>query len=196
MNTRGKVWSTACAAAFLGGAVWAAVAEANTGQDQLTVPASPTVISTSTLVGSPVLDPRSQQLGRIKDVLLDPRSGRATFMVIDAQAPGTGHAMLVVPYEALQIGFYPGQDRVSVVLDLQPGQVQAAPQIRDDQWSMLQDPRFLQRARSFYQVTTYTAARPIENATQAAPPNPCPLPPSQTGAYAGWPQHLIEFGSE
>ena len=129
-------------------------------------------------MGTTVLGPQSQKLGQIKDVLFDSQTGQATFVVLDAEAPGSGHAMLVVPYQALRVSVNPSDHRQSVVLDLRPDQMRAAPQIQNNQWQMLQNPQFLQQARDFYQIRTYYAARPIDDPS-APPPPSMPAPAIQ-----------------
>ncbi len=131
------------------------------------------IIQDSTLVGATVADPQGQKLGLIKDVVFDSQTGRATFVVLDAEIPASGHAMLVVPYRALWVTSNPLDHRQSVLLDLRPDQLHAAPQIQNNQWQMLQNPQFLEQARNFYHIEayTYTAARPIDNASAMSPPS-------------------------
>jgi hypothetical protein len=166
---------------------------------------------------------QGQKLGQIKDVLLDSQAGQATFVVLDAAAPGTGHAMLVVPYRALWVSINPVDKRQSVVLDLRPDQLLAAPRIQSDQWQMLQNPQFLEQARSFYRVPTYapsqpgdnpsapylaarpadspsmtySAARPIENPSMANPPiQYIAPPPCMNTGDSGWTRDLEDFYNE
>ncbi len=200
MNARWTVLLAACTAVFLCGALLATAAEPKSGQNQSAMQGSAGIIQTSTLIGTTVLDPQGQILGQIKDVLLDSQTGQATFVVLDAEAPNSVHAMLVVPYRALWVSFNPLDHRQSVVLDLRPDQLQAAPQIQNDQWQMLQNPQFLEQARTFYQITTYTVARPIENPSvpslpaPAAAPVPCPV--AQPSADSDLPQDLRDFYNE
>jgi sporulation protein YlmC with PRC-barrel domain len=51
------------------------------------------IIRSSTLVGATVLDRQGQKLGQIENVLLDTQTGQATFVVIEAKAPGPSPAM-------------------------------------------------------------------------------------------------------
>ena len=141
----------------------ASAAVPTVGNDQAAMQGPAGLIHGSTLIGATVLNPQGQRLGKIKDVLLDSQAGEATFVLLDAEAAGFARAMLVVPYQALWVGFNPLDHRQSVVLDLRPDQLHAAPQIQNDQWQMLQNPQFLDQARNFYQVRTYTTARPIDN---------------------------------
>ena len=163
MNARWTVLLAACTAVLLCGALLATAAEPKSGQNQSAMQGSAGIIQNSTLIGTTVLNPQSQKLGRIKDVLLDFQTGQATFVILDAEVSGSGHAMLVVPCQALRVSFNSSENRQSVVLDLRPDQLRVAPQIQDNQWQMLQNPQFLEQARSFYQPRTYTAARPIDN---------------------------------
>lgn len=211
MNVRWTISLAACAAILVGGSLAATAADPITGQNPAATDSNG-IIQSSSLIGAPVLNPQSQKLGQIKDVLLDQQTGQASFVVLDAMA-GSNHAMLVVPFQSLWVTSNPVDKSRSVMLDLRPGQLAAAPQIRDNQWQMLQNPQFLQQARDFFQVRTYTAARPIENAsfaaapTMAAPPapvvqyvmpQPCYSAPSwqPSSTISDWPQSLHDFYSE
>ena len=181
----------ASAAVLLGGALLAAAAEPNGGQNQSAMPGSAGIIQTSTLTGTTVLGPQSQKLGRIKDVLLDSQTGKATFVVLDAEVPGLGHAMLVVPYQALRVSINPSDNRQSVVLDLRPDRLHAAPQIQNNQWQVLQNPQFLEQARNFYQAGTSSAERTTDKPSTPCPPTPCAVPrpsadPGQDGPRRWW----------
>ena len=87
MNVRWTVLPAAFTAVLLGAAVLATAAEPNLGQNQSAMPGSAGIIPISTLTGTPVLNPQSQKLGLIKDVLLDSRTGQATFVLLDAEVP-------------------------------------------------------------------------------------------------------------
>ena len=201
MNRRGTISLAACTAVVLCGAVLATAAEPNLGQSQSAMHDSAGIIQNSTLVGATVLDSQNQKLGQIRSVLLDAQAGQATFVVIDAKTPHAGQAMLVVPYQALRVSFNPADNRQTVVLDLRPDQVGTAPQIQNNQWQMLQNAQFLEQARNFYQIRTYTAARPIDNPSVLSMPTANPeipyvaIPPC--GNYrSGWTQEMEEFSEE
>lgn len=197
---------TAATAVLFWGALLATAAEPNLGQNQPAIQGPAEILQNSTLVGVTVLNPQNQRLGQIKNVLIDTPTGQATFAVIEANASGAGKAMLVVPYQALRVSFDAAQNRQSVVLDLRPDQLGAAPQIRNSQWQMLQNAQFLQQARNFYQVRTYTAARPIDapssipgTAVMPAPviqfvaPQPCW---NYGSSDPGWTHEMEEFSQE
>ena len=64
---------------------------AKSDQSQSAKQGSAGIIRISTLVGTTVLDPQGQKLGRIKDVLLDSQTGQVTFVVLNAEAPDSVH---------------------------------------------------------------------------------------------------------
>jgi hypothetical protein len=224
MNARWTISLTAAMAVLLGGALLVAAAEPNIAPNQSAMQGPAGIIRISTLLNTTVVDPQGQKLGQIKDVVLDPQTGQATFVVLDAEVPGSSHAMLAVPYRALWVSVNPVDKRQSVVLNLRPDQLRSAPQIQDDQWQMLQNPQFLEQVRDFYHLKTfstagpnmtqpvapsvgspnmtYSAARPIENPNMPAPSLQSPpveytLPPPCAGTGdSGWTQELEDFYNE
>lgn len=174
----GILLSTAMVVVFCG-VLRATAADPNGGQSQPVTQDSAKIIQDLTLVGATVLDPQGQKLGQIKHVVLDPQTGQATFVVLDAEAAG-GHAMFVVPYPALHVNFNTTDNRQSVVINRRPEQLRSAPQIQNNQWQMLQNSQFREQVRNFYQVTAYYAARPIDNSSMPAPslPSVPNIPPS------------------
>jgi hypothetical protein len=195
MNARSILSLAAATAVILCAALTATATTPNSGQQPSAIPAVPGLIRNAALVGTMVLYPQGQDLGQIKDVLFDSQTGQATFVILDAKA---NHAMLVVPYQALQVSLNPADNRLSIVLGLRPDRLTAAPQIQNGQWQMLQNPQFLELARSFYQVKAYYAARPIDNPSTSSPPpsvmpQPCVNPAVQSSDL---PQNLIDFYNE
>ena len=84
-------------AVLLGGALLATAAAPSTAQNSPAMQGPAAIIQISTLKGMTVLDSQGNKLGQIRDVALDSQTGRATFVVLDAAAPGSGQP---VPYTA------------------------------------------------------------------------------------------------
>jgi sporulation protein YlmC with PRC-barrel domain len=165
----------------------ASAASKNAAGNRLPEMAAPAITQVSHLMGASVSNLQGKEVGRIKDILLDPKTGSASFAIVDAEIPCAGRGMLVVPYHALRVSAV--NNGRSVVLDLRSENMHVAPSIRDNDWRVLQNPQFLQEARNFYGPVTYTVGRPIENAS--LPPCPTTSEPD-----SGWPQDLIDFFNE
>ncbi len=86
MNARWTIGVAGFTGLLLLGAILATAAAPSVGKDQLPPQGSNGTIQVSALVGMAVLDPQGQKLGRIKGILLDSRTGQATFIVVDAGA--------------------------------------------------------------------------------------------------------------
>ena len=196
MNARWTVLLAACTAVFLCGALLATAAEPKSGQNQSAMQGSAGIIQTSTLIGTTVLNPQSQKLGRIKDLLLDFQTGQATFVILDAEVSGSGHAMLVVPCQALRVSFNSSENRQSVVLDLRPDQLRA--RAADSGQPMADAPESAVSGTSPQLLSTQdvhggASDRQPEHAEHAgrvsrARPSVDP--------YSGWSQELMDFSSE
>ena len=195
MNARWMVSLAAATSVLLCGALAATAADSSNGQNQPAIQAPAGKVWVSNLIGTKVLYPHIQVLGQIKDILLDPQSGQATFAVLDAEIPGSGHAMLVVPYQALQVSFNPADNRQSVMLNVRSDRLGNAPQLQKNEWQLLQNPQFLQQVRDYYQAGTYTVARPIESPN---PPAQYVAPPcvNYRNASSDLPQDLVDFYNE
>ena len=159
---------------------WLATAAPNVGQIPSLPQGSPGLIRNSALVGTMVLYPQGQDLGRIKEVLFDSQTGQATFVILDPVVPVAGHAMLVVPYQALQVSSNPPDNRLSIVLGLRPDRLAAAPQIRNDQWQMIQNPQFLNRPATSIRSRRITPRVRLTTRMRRACRPPCPRPPHPT----------------
>jgi sporulation protein YlmC with PRC-barrel domain len=201
MRARRNLTIVACAAALSYGTLAAAAAQSIPaipgipGQDPAAAQGSVGTMEFSRFMGTFVVNLQGEKLGVIKDLVLDSQTGQATFVIVDTQAPGAGRSMLVVPYEALRLGFNAADNRETAVLNLRAENIRVAPQIRDNQRQLLQNPFFMQQARDFYQVKTYTAARPI-TAPPVAAAVPALPPCVSTSSNSDMPQDLIDFYNE
>jgi len=155
-----------------------------------TTPCSSSVGLVSNLMRATVENLQGKKVGQIKDILLDPSTGQANFVVLDAEIAGSGHAMLVVPYQALEMSTKPKANAPEILLDLRSDRMPTAPRILNTQSQALQNPQFLADARNYYLPQTYTVARPIENAN--VPPTYSPA----TNTESEWTRDLIDFYNE
>lgn len=177
---RGNAWPATADISFLrgqnerGGEYAQAGAEENAGN-------LPTYnVKGSNLIGRTVLNMDGDKLGTIRDLTVDPRTGRITYAVI---ASGgflrIGDRLLPVPWQALDTR----NDNV-VRLDIQKARLETAPTFSKSDWSALANPDFGARIKAFYGAPARgmrMAPRGLEPRPMTGQPQP-PLPPNSQEA--------------
>lgn len=121
------------------------------------------IVRGSSLIGLTMWDPRQQQLGVVKDFLIDSQTGLIEFVLIES--PDLGQQWAVVPFDVLQVSVA-DQDRPSaLILNVPIAEFRQAPRMQLNQWSVLREPQFLGRLQGFYGRLQRSAARPIPDET-------------------------------
>ena len=82
------------------------------------------LLSTETLLGSDVKNPQGQDVGDLKQLMLDPHTGRVMYAVVAIGGfLGMGGKTVIVPWNALEVT----RDGKSLVLNVSPQMLQQAP---------------------------------------------------------------------
>ena len=82
------------------------------------------LLSTETLLGSDVKNPQGQDVGDLKQLMLDPHTGRVMYAVVAIGGfLGMGEKTVIVPWNALGVG----RDGKSLVLNVSPQMLQQTP---------------------------------------------------------------------
>ena len=82
------------------------------------------LLSTETLLGSDVKNPQAQDVGNLKQLMVDPHTGRVMYAVVAMGGfLGMGEKTVIVPWNALEVG----RDGKSLVLNVSPQMLQQAP---------------------------------------------------------------------
>jgi sporulation protein YlmC with PRC-barrel domain len=82
------------------------------------------LLSTETLLGSDVKNPQGQDVGDLKQLMLDPHTGRVMYAVVALGGfLGMGGKTVVMPWNALEVA----RDGKSLVLHVSPQMLQQAP---------------------------------------------------------------------
>lgn len=92
---------------------------------------NPGLVDASVLEGRTVKNPQGEELGEIERLLVDPRSGRVRYAVIEVdKAWQWNDPKVEVPFQSLQVT---GQgDEPTIVLDTTKERLEKAPRFRDD----------------------------------------------------------------
>ena len=82
------------------------------------------LLSTETLLGSDVKNPQGQDVGDLKQLMLDPHTGRVMYAVVAMGSfLGMGGKTVIVPWHALEVA----RNGKSLVLNVSPQMLQQAP---------------------------------------------------------------------
>lgn len=107
----------------------------------------PRLMGADTLIGNDVYNTRDEDLGDIKEIMLDTQSGRVAYAVLSYGGfLGMGEKLFAVPWSALRL------DTVNkrFVLDVDKERLSSAPGFDKHDWPDMQDPTWSQQIHDYY----------------------------------------------
>ncbi len=107
----------------------------------------PTLMGADTLIGDSVVNGQDDNLGDIKEIMLDMRTGQVAYAVLAFGGfLGMGEKLFAVPWQALQL------DTVNkrFVLNVDKSRLQNAPGFDPDAWPDMSDVGWSNQIHSFY----------------------------------------------
>lgn len=113
----------------------------------------PRFMGADTLLGEDVYDSKGEDLGDIKEIMLDMNSGKVAYAVLSFRGfLGMGGKRFAVPWNALTL------DTVNkrFLLDMEKEQLESAPGFDKDDWPDMMDPTWQSTVHSFYGTTPYS----------------------------------------
>ena len=119
---------------------------AGTGPDMRHGP-GPELMGADTLVGSDVYNRKGENLGDIKEIMLDMRSGHVAYAVMSCGGfLGMGGKLFAVPWDALALD----TENKRFVLDVEKDRLANAPGFDKDRWPNMADPKWAEGIREYY----------------------------------------------
>ncbi len=113
----------------------------------------PRLMGANTLDGNDVYNKANEDLGDIKEIMLDVPSGKIAYAVLSFGGfMGMGDKLFAVPWSALQLD----TDNKRFVLDMDKETLKNAPGFDKDDWPDMADAAFAKRVHSYYGVTPYS----------------------------------------
>ena len=112
----------------------------------------PALMGADTLLGNDVYNPAGDDLGDIKEILLDVRTGRVSYAVLSFGGfLGLGNKLFAVPWNALKL------DTVNkrFTLDVAKERLEQAPGFDKDNWPDMADPTWANSVHSYYGTQPY-----------------------------------------
>jgi sporulation protein YlmC with PRC-barrel domain len=119
----------------------------------------PALMGADTLIGDSVVNGQEEDLGDIKEIMLDMRSGQVAYAVLSfGGLLGMGEKLFAVPWQALHL------DTINkrFVLNLDKEQLKNAPGFDPDAWPDMSDVQWSGQVHSFYGTDPGTAGAPMD----------------------------------
>ena len=105
------------------------------------------LIGANTLIGNDVFSQNDEDLGDIKEIMLDTSSGKVCYAVLSYGGfLGTGEKLLAVPWQALKLD----TDNKRYVLNVDSAKLDSAPGFDKDHWPNMADEKWADSIHSFY----------------------------------------------
>lgn len=121
------------------------------GQDNTSGP-GPEVMAADTLEGDAVVNAAGEDLGKIRDIMLDIRTGRVAYAVLSCGGfLGMGNKLFAIPWSALTLD----ADRKCFVLDVDKQRLESAPGFDKDHWPSMADPAWASQVHTYYNARPY-----------------------------------------
>jgi sporulation protein YlmC with PRC-barrel domain len=150
----------------------------------------PQALSASTIIGDTVRNRLGEDLGHIKELMLDVEDGRIAYAVLSfGGILGIGDKLFAVPWRALELR----PEERTFYLDVDKEQLENAPGFDKDNWPMTLDREFMTEVHSYYGIDPYwgetvrtgpgtTGTGAGTGATETPPPGTSESSPRQTDA--------------
>ncbi len=112
----------------------------------------PEVMAADTLEGDSVVNPAGEELGEIKDIMIDVKSGRVAYAVLSKGGVlGIGDKLFAIPWSALTLD----ADRKCFILDVSKERMDKAPGFDKDHWPSMADLNWATQIHSYYGQPNY-----------------------------------------
>jgi sporulation protein YlmC with PRC-barrel domain len=112
----------------------------------------PEVMGADTLVGNDVYNHKDEDLGDIKEIMLDMRNGKVGYAVLSFGGfLGMGEKLFAVPWNALKLD----TENKRFVLNVEKDRLKLAPGFDKDKWPNMADQSWAKEIHSYYGTKPY-----------------------------------------
>lgn len=114
------------------------------------------VLSASTLCSDKVKNTRDEELGSVKDIMIDTESGKVMYYVLSFGGVfGLGDKLFAIPPQAIEID----TERKCLILDADKEVLENAPGFDKDNWPNMADTQFRDKIYGHYGYNYHHAAQ-------------------------------------
>ncbi|MDQ5909995.1 MAG: hypothetical protein QG599_2090 [Pseudomonadota bacterium] len=109
----------------------------------------PALMGANTLIGNDVYNGKEEELGNIKEIMLDTLNGNIRYAVLSSGGfLGIGDKLFAVPWSALTLD----TENRRFTLNVEAEHLKNAPGFDKDQWPNMADPSWAQTINSYYGI--------------------------------------------
>lgn len=109
-------------------------------------------VKASSMIGTDVVNPKGDNLGDVKEVVIDPRTGRVAYAVVSFGGfLGMGKKLFAIPFSS----FVYNVDKNEYVLDVSKERLEAAPGFDADHWPSMSDEKWNRDVYTYYKRSPY-----------------------------------------
>ncbi|MCX7258564.1 MAG: PRC-barrel domain-containing protein [Polaromonas sp.] len=113
----------------------------------------PELMGADTLIGNDVYNLKDEDLGDIKEIMLDMRTGRVGYAVLSFGGfLGMGEKLFAVPWSALTLD----TQNKRFTLNVEKDRLESAPGFDKDSWPNMADPSWAKSIHDYYGTKPYT----------------------------------------
>lgn len=107
----------------------------------------PELMGASSLIGDKVRNQDNEELGDIKEIMLDTATGTVSYAVLSSGGfLGMGDKLFAVPWDALTLD----PENECFVLNVKKARLEDAPGFDKNRWPDMSDPSWAKKIRSYY----------------------------------------------
>jgi len=113
---------------------------------------SNTPVKASSIIGTDVVNAERESLGDIKELVIDPRTGKLAYAVVSFGGfLGVGEKLFAIPFSAFEYNAAKNE----YVLDVAKQRLQAAPGFDSEHWPEMGDEKWNRELSSYYDRAPY-----------------------------------------
>jgi len=118
----------------------------------------PELMGASTLIGDRVCNKKGEELGEIKEIMLDTRTGEVSYAVLSYGGfLGMGDKLFAVPWDALTLD----AKNERFTLDVDKKRLQDAPGFDKSKWPDMSDPSWAKQIHTYYGISAGPDSPPL-----------------------------------
>ena len=118
----------------------------------ITANTTTSALSAKSLIGTRVLNPKGENLGKLEDIVIEPEDGRVSFGIVSFGGfLGVGERLYAVPLQAMKTS----PEERAFVLNVDKEKLKNAPGFDKDKWPDLSDRAYDTTVYTFYGSRPY-----------------------------------------